>query len=327
MRVLTSAAATAAILASAGAAVAGPCDRACLAGVADRYIAALVAHDASQAPIAPDARFTENTAVLRVGKEGFWVSASAPPEVFKILVADPEDGQVGILSEMKENGRPVIFIARLKVADGQITEIQQFVQRDLSKASVEGLQTLRPAFVSDLPPGERASHEQMVNIANSYFNAIEHNDGALAPFADDCDRHESGVQFTNVNTPPVGPADTSEGAVQKAKILALGCRDQVSSGVLRHISWVWPRGPFIIDEQRGLVMAFPLFVQRGELLDVPIRGVPGVTHLDTTTAPGETQGAEVLKIAGGQIHEVEVAGVKLPYGLPTGWPSPPRPAD
>jgi hypothetical protein len=327
MRVLLSAVAAAAVLLSAGAALAEPCDHACLGGIADRYIAALVAHDPAEAPIAPNARFTEDTALLQVGKEGFWVSASAPPEAFKIIAADPEDGQVGIFSAMKENGRPVIFVARLKVVDGEITEIQQWVQRDLSSASAEGLKTLRPAFLADIPPAERASHDEMAAIANSYFNAIEHNDGTLAPFADDCDRHESGVQFTNVKTPPPGPGSVEEGAVSRAKILALGCSAQVSSGVLRHISWVWPRGPFVIDRQKGLVMAFPLFVQRGEALDVPIRGVPGVTKLDTTTEPGETQGGEVLKIAGGKIHEVEVAGVRLPFGLSTGWPAPPRPAN
>jgi hypothetical protein len=327
MRVLLSAVAAAAVSLAAGAAAAKDCDHACLAGVADRYIAALVARDPSQAPIAPNVRFTENTALLRVGKDGFWVSASAPPEGFKIIAADPEDGLVGIFAAMKENGRPVIFVARLKVVDHRITEIQQWVQRDLSKASVAGLQTMRPAFAADVPQAERSSHAQMARIATSYFNAIEHNDGSLAPFADDCDRHESGVEFTNVKMPPAEPLDTSEGAVEKAKILALGCRDQVSSGVLRHISWVWPRGPFVIDRQKGLVMAFPLFVQRGELLDVPIRGVPGVTRLDTTTQPGETQGGEVMKISGGQIHEVDVAGVKLPFGLSTGWPASPRPKD
>ena len=33
------------------------CDRACLEGIADAYLAALVAHDPSKAPMAPDAKF------------------------------------------------------------------------------------------------------------------------------------------------------------------------------------------------------------------------------------------------------------------------------
>ena len=36
---------------------AGACDRVCLTGIADRYLAALVAHDPSKAPMAPNAKF------------------------------------------------------------------------------------------------------------------------------------------------------------------------------------------------------------------------------------------------------------------------------
>ena len=39
---------------------AGPCDRACLEGIADRYLAAMVAHDATKAPFAKNFVFTEN---------------------------------------------------------------------------------------------------------------------------------------------------------------------------------------------------------------------------------------------------------------------------
>ena len=38
-----------------------PCDKACLLTTADAYLAALVAHDASKAPMAPNAKFTEQT--------------------------------------------------------------------------------------------------------------------------------------------------------------------------------------------------------------------------------------------------------------------------
>ena len=46
------------------------CDRACLLSTADAYLAALVVHDASKAPMAPNARFSEQTKVLKVGAEG-----------------------------------------------------------------------------------------------------------------------------------------------------------------------------------------------------------------------------------------------------------------
>jgi hypothetical protein len=42
--------------------------------------------------------------------------------------------------------------------------------------------------------------------ANSYFDALEGDDGKIAAFADDCVRHENGYQ--TVNNPPPGGRDT-----------------------------------------------------------------------------------------------------------------------
>ena len=67
---------------------AGSCDRACLNRIADAYIAALVAHDPSKAPMAPVVTFTEQAQVLAVG-EGLWKTAAEGPTTFKIPVADP----------------------------------------------------------------------------------------------------------------------------------------------------------------------------------------------------------------------------------------------
>ena len=46
------------------------CDKTCLMSTADAYLAALLAHDASKAPMAPNAKFTEQTKVMKVGDEG-----------------------------------------------------------------------------------------------------------------------------------------------------------------------------------------------------------------------------------------------------------------
>jgi len=46
----------------------GDCDRACLTGIADAYLAALVAHTPSKAPLASNVMFTEQAQVLEVGE-------------------------------------------------------------------------------------------------------------------------------------------------------------------------------------------------------------------------------------------------------------------
>src|SRR6202035_2755303 len=87
--------AAAPIAAPVGAGVAPPCDRTCMTGMVDRYLAALVHHDPSGLPLNRDVRFTENTARLKVGSEGLWVAASELPSGFRIYVVDAGAGQVG----------------------------------------------------------------------------------------------------------------------------------------------------------------------------------------------------------------------------------------
>src|SRR5262245_36882174 len=77
------------------------CDRACLTGIADAYFAALAAHDPSKAPMAANARFTEQTQVLAVG-EGLWKTTTEAPTAFKIYVPDPVSGQLGAIVMLKE---------------------------------------------------------------------------------------------------------------------------------------------------------------------------------------------------------------------------------
>ena len=43
------------------------CDRACLEGLVDRYLDALVAHDPTRLPLASNVRFTENGVRLDIG--------------------------------------------------------------------------------------------------------------------------------------------------------------------------------------------------------------------------------------------------------------------
>jgi hypothetical protein len=59
------------LLVSAASAQTTPCDRACMTGLVDRYLAAMVKHDPSGLPLAKGVRYTENTAEIQVG-EGLW---------------------------------------------------------------------------------------------------------------------------------------------------------------------------------------------------------------------------------------------------------------
>ena len=124
-RFRTAALAMLAVTSSAALAQRAPaqCDRACLIKMVDTYLAAVVAHDPSRAPVAADVKFVEDIVPMKPG-EGLWKTASEAPTTFKIFVADPTSGQVGFFGVMKQWDKPIILASRLKVVGGKITEIE-----------------------------------------------------------------------------------------------------------------------------------------------------------------------------------------------------------
>src|SRR4029434_6477690 len=73
------------------------CDKVCLQGIADAYLAALAAHDPSKAPIAPNAKFTEQAQPMAIGEGQLWTLTAEGPTTFKIPVADPVAAQIGVI--------------------------------------------------------------------------------------------------------------------------------------------------------------------------------------------------------------------------------------
>jgi len=198
---------------------------------------------------------------------------------------------------------------RIKVENERISEIEHVVARQLWATPA----LPRAGLVETAPPSERVPREDMRRIADSYFDAIEQTNGKLAPFADDCERHENGAQTTTRKTPD--PA--ADHATQLMN--ALGCAAQIDAGELRNITRIRPRRLLIIDEEKGLVFGFPMFVHRGAVREVPIVGVPGVTSRPKAFGPINLQAGEVFKIRGGKIHEIEAMGVLVPFGSASGW--------
>lgn len=287
----------------------------------DQYLDALVRHDPSGLPLSRGVRFTENTEEIKLG-EGLWISASEAPTTFKVYAVDPASSQVVFYGMMKERGRPIQLALRLKVINGRITEIEHVINRgNLSPAAMANLQTSRAALVTDVPAAEHTPRDEMINAADDYFEAIEHQDGSLAPFAADCDRRENGMKTTNNNPPvpwpvPLGSPEADRGM---ALIGSLGCAAQLDTGVMAFITRLWPRRIDVIDEEKGLVVTFVMFNHRGGFRDLPIKGVPGVTSLPLGGASSSMQMCEMFKIRGGKIHEVEAIGFALPYGAKSGW--------
>lgn len=296
------------------------CDRACMTDLVDRYLAALVRHNPAGLPLAAGVRFTENTAAIAIG-DGLWVGASEAPTTFKIYAVDPETRQVAFYGVMKENGRPLIVVLRLKIIDGKITEIEHVLARNLRPDRMQNLVTPRPGLLADVPAAERTSREDMIDAADSYFEAIEQRRGDIAPFAEDCERHENGGQTTHNKTPVPWPVDLGSPEANRSMAIlgTLSCKAQIDSQVLSFITRLWPRRLEVVDEQKGLVFSFPMFQHRGAVKTIKIQGVPGVDTIPMGGGTSNLQAGEIFKIRGGQIHEIEAMGVSLPYGTKSGW--------
>src|SRR6185437_5448463 len=72
--------------------IASDCDRACVYGFVDQYLAALVAKDPARVPWAKNVKFTENNVVLQIG-DGLWGTISGRGTE-DLRAADPANGQV-----------------------------------------------------------------------------------------------------------------------------------------------------------------------------------------------------------------------------------------
>jgi hypothetical protein len=288
----------------------GRCDRACLNAMVDSYLAAVVAHDASRTSIAPSAKFVENLTARKPG-EGLWQTASAGPTTFKIYVPDPASGQVGFMGVMQEDGTPIQIALRLKVQGGQITEIEHLVARNLGERNLGNLTSPRPGLLTTVAEAQRAPREQLLEIGASYYDALDDNNGKAAPFADDCVRHENGMQ-TSTNRQPAAPGGM-------AALSVLGCAAQIDTGTFAYIDTIDRRRVEIADVETGLVFGLSHFHHSMTQKFVTIKGVQGVEKVDLNINAFDFPAAHIYKVVGGKIHEIEAMGFTAPYNSRTGW--------
>jgi hypothetical protein len=191
---------------------------------------------------------------------------------------------------------------------------------------MELLQQPRAALVSDVPKDKQLSREYLTYAAEGYFDALTGEDGSIAPFADECVRHEQGYQTVNNKQPgraspsPKLPDLNTEMGRFFSKLSVMTCKQQVDSGVFSGIKRIWPHRAMVVDQQKGLVATFPFFVHDGVRehveggLERPQSGAGMVTNLTTM---------ETFGIRDGKIYEVEAFPfVLVPYGRNDGWTNP-----
>lgn len=281
-----------------------PCDRPCLDGFVDQYLAALAAHDPARLPLAPGARFTENGQELKLG-DGMWGVAGSIG-AYKLYFADAARGQAGFFGVVEENGHQQILALRLKVENRLIREIETIVARTTPGgwAKPEALAD-KPVFREPLAPAERRPRDEMIAITNSYFEGLEQATGKLTPFDPDCARIENGVVSAN------NPSGTP---MQK-----MTCGQQFDTGFSTFITSVRERRFPIVDEERGLVYAIIFFDHAGRVRTVNMANGTTFTVPPPYDTPYTFLIGELFKIKNGRIHQIEAVLLSVPYGMPSGW--------
>jgi hypothetical protein len=307
-----------------------PCDRACLQGMVDQTLAAMVSHDAKSLPLAPDIRYTEDGQELALD-DGFWGTASAQG-VYKHYFLDPRTEQAGFFGVMKENGQNVILALRVKLEGKNISEIETIFSRSgLGTAGPNGAATLEAMgkpdaiWLEDQPIGQRASREDIVRVSNMYFSGLENNkpNGDYSFFADDCYRLESGMQTTSGPHPmpaPPAPAGGSAAAAPRRpgpNLMQMGCRQGFETGYFQIVTRIRDRRFPIVDEQKGVAFSFAFFDHNAQVHDYVL--ADGTTVRAGLQAPFTWEVAEAFKIDKGKIKVVEAVLNNAPYGMKAGW--------
>ena len=318
------------------------CNRQCLIDATDAYVAALVAHDISKAPLSDEIVFVENITKMKPG-EGLWKSIVKGPSTFAIHVPDEVNQTAGFLAMMtymappqapqgatpEERAeyaskppveQPVMVAIRLKFDPrAKIVQAEHLVT-GVREAQMVNLQSPRPGIFTEIPAAQRKSRDELIKIGASYYEALDDNNGELAPFAPDCERHENGM-ITASGQPSTAPAIPGAAATPK---VARDCRGQLNSNTFQYIDRIENRRVFAADPETGLVMGLSHF--RHPMTNLPYE----VTALDGSKiernkenmpfAPFDLPAAHIFKVGpDGQIHEIEAMGFTAPLNSPTGW--------
>ena len=282
------------------------CERACLYGVLDGYLAAMKAHDPSRIRWAARPRVTENNVALRVG-DGLWGTVTGL-DAYELRFVDPQTRQVVVFGVAEETTTKSPYALRLKVDNGAVSEAELLVIRpqDAGIPFVNAEMTSRPEFNELLPKAQRTPREQMIAAANGYFDTLQLNDGTLhVEFTDDCNRREDGTQTTNNVQANLDP------------ISRFGCADQFRLGQYLYDDRLRDRRYIAVDEERGIVLAAAFIDHEGRVGDFKLKD--GTTKTSMFRRPHSFVLLEAFKIKGGKIQGVEAVFHTVPYNMPSPW--------
>jgi len=246
------------------------CDRMCLRGLLDQYLAAVIKHDPRAAPLRVGFRQTENAINVAPGG-GVWKTVTGLGKMQRRYL-DPVSGQAGYYGLIDEGGNVALATVRLRVEDRKLTEAEWY----LARANDPGLNgprqpgrppanLLNPEYLIANPPpdrvvpqAQRLSRDELVAVVNSYFDAITSHDGSVALTHPGCGRAENGSPAPAGRFLPPAPAAT--GAPAPAADGSVN--DCVSRLANFNLSMVVGRRIPLVDQEAQMVLGMAVFIRR-----------------------------------------------------------------
>jgi hypothetical protein len=183
---------------AAGMAASSGCDRACLLGVMQSYIDALIAKDSSKLKVSSSLKYTENGVMAKLG-ETVWTTAMSIVDGTTLSFADPVEKQVASQFVFAEGGSTQkIYQVRLKVDEGSITEIESMVVKSGDQFFNPAGMKPEPVFLQMVPADKRATREKLLEITELYLGYLEGMKSAAdVGFDMSCKRYENGTVTAN----------------------------------------------------------------------------------------------------------------------------------
>lgn len=270
------------------------CDRACLTGFVDTYFDALAANDPDAVPLAANARITSNGRQVDLAAT-FWDGADST--VYRWDIVNARLGDTGTEAVVRNaDGTKTMVMLRLKVADGEISEVELISANEGDADRLWGPDTLTdvsPNLTLTIRPAEQDSYYALIAAAEGYWRAFQTNgteDYHPAKLLPDVQRFENGLQTT--------------GFVRDGTYVSAAQGFDAGRFVGRNL---WDRRYPVVDTERGIVLS----IVRFGLKD-------GAEPVNPITANDRLVG-EFFAVKAGMIQEVHAVLTNLPDAEPTGW--------
>ena len=284
----------------------GSLSRAALYDALETYLAALGRKDPGAVNWAADPFITENNVRL-AADDGLWGTIERMGD-YRLMFADEKTRQVGYFGTVVEPLDESAYTVRLGLDEaGRIAEVETIVVRQVDSSPVFENQKFYDKPILNAGVEASVSREEMIALSDGYFETLQRNDGTIrTKFHPDCNRVENGVQTTN-----------NPEFAKLVPVAGMPCEAQFRTGNYRYDDRLRARRFPLVDEERGLVLAYGFIDHCGRLDHYTLTDGSEVrSHI---RRPHTYYLGELFKIDHGMICQIEANFITVPYYMPSPW--------